>query len=62
MKRCCRMLLLLWTAGLTACSPLYVARAGLEEARILSRRRPIPRVIEDPATPAETRRKLALVL
>jgi predicted aminopeptidase len=57
-----RSLLLAWTAGLTACSPLYVARAGLEEARILSRRRPIVRVIEDPATSAETRRKLDLVL
>jgi predicted aminopeptidase len=62
MKRITRTLLLAWTALLTACSPVYVARAGLEEARILSRRRPIPRVIEDPATSEETRRKLALVL
>jgi predicted aminopeptidase len=57
-----RNLVLLWTVLLTACSPLYVARAGIEEARILSRRKPIARVIEDPGTDAETRRKLALVL
>jgi predicted aminopeptidase len=61
-RRFSRTLLLAWTALLPACSPLYVARAGIEEARILSRRRPIPRVIEDPATDLETRRKLALVL
>jgi predicted aminopeptidase len=62
MRNVFKAVVLLWTAMLMACSPLYVARAGLEEARILSRRRPIPRVIEDPATPEETRRKLALVL
>jgi predicted aminopeptidase len=57
-----RSLIVLWLLLLTACSPLYVARAGLEQARILSRRQPIPQVIENPATPEETRRKLALVL
>jgi predicted aminopeptidase len=62
MTRLARSLILLWTAALPACSPLYVARAGIEEARILSRRKPIARVIEDPATPSETRRQLALVL
>jgi predicted aminopeptidase len=45
-----------------ACSPGYVLRAGLEEARILSRRRPIDRVIEDPTTSGDTRNKLRLVL
>jgi predicted aminopeptidase len=49
-------------AGIAGCSPSYVIRAGVEEARILSRRRPIPEVIADPATPAEVRRKLRLVL
>jgi predicted aminopeptidase len=45
-----------------ACSPGYVVRAGIEEAKILSRRRPIPEVIADPATSPETQRKLRLVL
>ena len=44
------------------CSPEYVIRAGLAEAGILSRRQPIPAVIEDPRTDAETRHKLELVL
>jgi predicted aminopeptidase len=48
-------------ASLT-CSPLYVLRAGIEEARILSRRRPIDSVIAHPATDSTTRRKLELVL
>jgi predicted aminopeptidase len=45
-----------------ACSPVYVLRAGIEEAKILSRRRPIDEVIRDAGTDAETRRKLDLVL
>ncbi|HSJ24227.1 MAG TPA: aminopeptidase [Longimicrobiales bacterium] len=57
-----RHALLLWVSLLTACSPIYVARAGIEQARILSRRQPIASVIADPATDADTRRKLDLVL
>jgi predicted aminopeptidase len=62
MSRLYSTILILWTALLTACSPVYVARAGIEQARILSRRQPIARVMESPATDAETRRKLDLVL
>jgi len=58
------LVLLLALAGVstTACSPVYVLRAGLEEVKILSRRQPIEAMIDDPATDAETRRKLQLVL
>jgi predicted aminopeptidase len=48
-------------ASLT-CSPLYVIRAGFEEAKILSRRRPIPEVIADERTSTAIKRKLELVL
>ena len=48
-------------AGLT-CSPLYVIRAGIEEAKILGRRREISEVIADPATTLSIRRKLELVV
>jgi predicted aminopeptidase len=44
----------------TGCSPVYVARAGLAEWKILSGRRPLGEVIADPATDPETRRKLLL--
>ena len=44
------------------CSPLYVIRAGIEEAKILGRRRPISDVLADPATLAATRAKLQLVV
>jgi predicted aminopeptidase len=42
-------------ASFTACSPVYVIKAGIAEARILAARRPIPEVILDPATDARTR-------
>jgi predicted aminopeptidase len=45
-----------------ACSPTYVLRAGYEQARILHRRQPIVRLIEDPRTDPDTRAKLMLVL
>lgn len=49
-------------AALTAaCSPLYVIRAGIAEAKILRARRPIPDVILDPATDARTQGVLTLV-
>lgn len=47
---------------LTGCSPLYVLRAGYEEARILSRRQSIPRLVNDSTTPVQTREKLRLVM
>lgn len=47
---------------LAACSPLYVMRAGYEEAKILARRKSIVSLVENPATPTETREKLRLVL
>ena len=43
------------------CSPVYVLRAGYEEAKILSRRQPIQEVIEAPGTDSLTRAKLELV-
>ena len=49
-------------ATMAACSPVYVLRAGLAEAKILSRRRPIADVIADRGTSPKTRHKLRLVL
>ena len=54
-------LALIGAAALT-CSPAYVLRAGVEEARILRRRRPIADVVADPAVSDRTRGKLGLVL
>ena len=49
-------------AAASACSPTYVIKAGIAEAKILRARRPIPEVVADPATDAETRGKLAWVM
>ncbi len=46
----------------SACSPMYVIRAGIAEAKILRARRPIPEVILDPATPERTKTKLTFVV
>ena len=54
--------ILLLAITLAGCSPLYVLRAGYEEAKILSRRRPIARVVADSTTPEATREKLRLVV
>ena len=47
---------------LAGCSPLYVIKAGIAEAKILAARRPIPEVILDPATDARTRDLLAVAM
>jgi predicted aminopeptidase len=49
-------------ASCVACSPVYVVKAGIAEARILRARRPIPEVLADTSTNADTRGKLAYVL
>ncbi len=49
-------------AGAWACSPIYVIKAGIAEAKILRARRPIPDVLIDPATDSDTRGKLSFVL
>ncbi len=46
----------------TACSPMYVIRAGWEEAKILRARQPIPEVILAPTTDDVLRGKLTLAL
>ncbi|HEX6557985.1 MAG TPA: aminopeptidase [Longimicrobiales bacterium] len=61
-KLVCALAILVPCALFTTCSPSYVIRAGIEEARILGRRRPISDVLADPSTPPEVRRKLQLVL
>jgi len=51
-----------FVAGCWACSPVYVIKAGIAEAKILRARRPIPEVLADPATDPDTRGKLAWVV
>lgn len=49
-------------AGCWACSPVYVIKAGVAEAKILRARRPIVEVVTDSATSPETRGKLTFIL
>ena len=46
----------------TACSPIYVIKAGIAQAKILSARRPLPEVVLDPATDERTRGMLTLAM
>jgi predicted aminopeptidase len=55
-------LVLLAGFALTGCSPIYVLRAGYEEAKILSRRQSIASLVRDSTTAPATREKLSLVL
>ena len=50
------------TSLASACSPMYVIRAGIAEAKILRARRPIPEVILDPTTDDRTKTKLTFVI
>jgi predicted aminopeptidase len=52
--------LALLTFSCSGCSPIYLARAGWTEAKILAGRRPLTEVIEDPSTDEDTRHKLLL--
>lgn len=47
---------------LSACSPIYVLRAGYEEAKILWSRRPIEDILQQKELDSATREKLHLVL
>ena len=47
---------------LGACNPVYVLKVGVQQARILAARTPIPEVVADPATDEDTRGKLLLVM
>ncbi len=66
MKKTIRAVLVLIAAsavvGAWACSPIYVIKAGIAEARILRARRPIPEVLNDSTVDAATRGKLSFVL
>ena len=55
------VLLAMVGTSFTACSPIYVIRAGIAEAKILAGRRPLPEVIADPATDSATRNTLVMV-
>jgi predicted aminopeptidase len=52
----------LLAASCVACSPVYVVKAGIAEAKILRARRPIHAVLADTSVDARTRGKLAYVV
>ncbi len=60
-RAACYMTCVVAMGLLSACSPGYVLRAGWEEAKILTARRPIYEVVHDTTTSAELRGKLRLV-
>ena len=49
-------------AGCAACSPVYVVKAGIAEAKILRARQPIHEVLADSTVDPDTRAKLAWVV
>jgi len=49
-------------ASCTACSPVYVVKAGIAEAKILRARQPIHEVLNDTTVDSDTRAKLAYVV
>ena len=55
-------ILLLLLILLSGCSPFYLFRAAYEEGKILWRRQPIERLLENPDLDKETREKFKLVL
>jgi predicted aminopeptidase len=56
------VLLVILAIQASGCSPLFVLRASYEEMKILSRRQPITRLVQDDSLPEDERAKLQLVL
>jgi predicted aminopeptidase len=54
------LLMALLSFSCSGCSPIYLAKAGWAEMKILRGRRPLTEVIEDGRTDEDTRRKLLL--
>jgi predicted aminopeptidase len=53
---------LVLVASCAACSPVYVVKAGIAEAKILRARQPIHQVLNDTTVDSDTRGKLAYVV